>query len=30
MGVIAASKLKKLLEEPALDVIKTDVDPIQP
>lgn len=30
MGVVAAGKLKKLPEEPALDVIKTDYDPIQP
>lgn len=30
LGVIAARKIKNLPEEPALDVIKTDYDPIQP
>jgi len=30
MGVIAARKLKNLPEEPALDVIKTDYNTIQP
>lgn len=30
MGVIAARKIKNLPEEPALDVVKTDYDPIQP
>lgn len=30
MGVIAARKIKNLPEEPALDVVKTDYDPILP
>lgn len=30
LGVIAARKIKNLPEEPALDVVKTDYDPIQP
>ena len=30
MGVIAAGKLKRLPEEPALDIIKTDYNSIQP
>ena len=30
LGVIAVRKIKNLPEEPALDVVKTDYDPIQP